>query len=83
MAFVRFEIPPGASVELSSDGYKFFIDLFQTFDQDKDGALKEAELAELFSTAPGNPWESTGFPETTLTDESGAVTLQGFLAQWR
>ncbi|KND04037.1 small GTP-binding protein domain [Spizellomyces punctatus DAOM BR117] len=77
-----YEITPGGSVELSSDGYKFFIDLFQTFDQDKDGALKEAELAELFSTAPGNPWESTGFPETTLTDESGAVTLQGFLAQW-
>ncbi|KAJ3041842.1 ERMES complex Ca(2+)-binding regulatory GTPase gem1 [Rhizophlyctis rosea] len=70
------------SVELSSDGYQFFIDLFQTFDQDKDGALKDNELAELFSTAPGNPWIGTGFPETTITDESSAVTLQGFLAQW-
>ncbi|KAI8825154.1 EF hand associated-domain-containing protein [Fimicolochytrium jonesii] len=78
----HFEVPPGCSVELSSNGYKFFIDLFQAFDQDKDGALREAELAELFSTASGNPWEATGFPETTLTDESGAVTLQGFLAQW-
>ncbi|KAJ3019599.1 ERMES complex Ca(2+)-binding regulatory GTPase gem1 [Thoreauomyces humboldtii] len=77
-----FEIAAGGSVELSSEGYKFFIELFQAFDHDKDGALKEAELAELFSTAPGNPWEATGFPETTLTDESGAVTLQGFLAQW-
>ncbi|KAJ3296229.1 ERMES complex Ca(2+)-binding regulatory GTPase gem1 [Borealophlyctis nickersoniae] len=76
------EVPPDCSVELSSDGYKFFIELFQTFDQDKDGALKDAELAELFSTAPGNPWDGTGFPETTITDESGAVTLQGFLAQW-
>ncbi|KAI9003165.1 P-loop containing nucleoside triphosphate hydrolase protein [Gaertneriomyces semiglobifer] len=77
-----FEVPPGCSVELSSDGYKFFIDLFQTFDQDKDGALKLSELTALFSTAPGNPWENGGFPGTTLTDESGAVTLQGFLAQW-
>lgn len=24
-----------------------------------------------------------GFPDTTLTDEKGAVTLQGWLAQWR
>ncbi|KAI9098178.1 P-loop containing nucleoside triphosphate hydrolase protein [Phlyctochytrium arcticum] len=80
--FPRFEVPPGSSVELSSDGYKFFIELFQTFDQDKDGALKEGELAELFATSPSNPWESSGFPETTLTDDSGAVSLQGFLAQW-
>ncbi|KAJ3133446.1 ERMES complex Ca(2+)-binding regulatory GTPase gem1 [Geranomyces variabilis] len=77
-----FDVIPGGSVELSSDGYKFFIEMFQAFDQDKDGALKDSELAELFGTAPGNPWDGTGFPETTLTDDSGAVTLQGFLAQW-
>nr|KAJ3419958.1 ERMES complex Ca(2+)-binding regulatory GTPase gem1 [Polyrhizophydium stewartii] len=80
--FPPFEVPPDCSVELSSDGYQFFTDLFKSFDHDKDGALKEAELEELFSTAPGNPWEGTGFPETTVSDESGAVTLQGFLAQW-
>lgn len=71
------------SVELSSDGYQFFTDLFQMCDQDKDGALKDRELEELFSTSPGNPWLATGFPETTLTNESNSVTLQGFLAQWR
>ncbi|RKO82802.1 EF hand associated-domain-containing protein, partial [Blyttiomyces helicus] len=76
------DIPPDCSVELSSDGYQFFIELFQTFDKDKDGALRDTELAELFSTAPSNPWTATGFPQTTITDDSGAVTLQGFLAQW-
>lgn len=105
------EVPPECSVELSSDGYQIFTEIFQLFDrasiysvqkgyclkpltpcslspslslfQDKDGALKESELDELFSTSPGNPWTSIGFPNTTVTDESGAVTLQGFLAQWR
>ncbi|KAI8855269.1 P-loop containing nucleoside triphosphate hydrolase protein [Chytridium lagenaria] len=78
----QFQIPPECSVELSSEGYRFFTDLFQTFDRDKDGALREAELDDLFSTSPGNPWLGSGFPQTTITDGSGAVTLQGFLAQW-
>lgn len=51
--------------------------------QDHDGALSTTELDDLFSTSPGNPWIATGFPETTITSESNAVTLQGWLAQWR
>lgn len=51
--------------------------------KDQDGALNAEELAELFSTSPGNPWASQKFPETTVADDAGAVTLQGWLAQWR
>jgi Ras family protein T1 len=51
--------------------------------QDKDGALTMAELDELFSTSPGNPWQHTAFPHTTITTETDSVTLQGWLAQWR
>ena len=51
--------------------------------QDRDGALCPAELEELFSTSPGNPWASQRFPDTTVSDDAGAVTLQGWLAQWR
>jgi Ras family protein T1 len=40
-------------------------------------------LEELFSTSPGNPWASQDFPDTTVSDDTGAVTLQGWLAQWR
>jgi len=50
--------------------------------QDQDGALKTEELEDLFSTSPGNPWASQGFPDTTVSDDTGAVTLQGWLAQW-
>ncbi|KAI8616444.1 P-loop containing nucleoside triphosphate hydrolase protein [Chytriomyces sp. MP71] len=76
------QVPPECSVELSPDGYQFFTDLFQIFDADKDGALKTEELQNLFSTSPGNPWVASGFPETTITNETNSVTLQGFLAQW-
>ncbi|KAM6494240.1 EF hand associated domain containing protein [Amanita muscaria] len=78
----KFDVHPDCSVELSPLGYQFFTDIFETFDKDQDGALNAEELEELFSTSPGNPWSSQGFPETTLADESGAVTLQGWLAQW-
>lgn len=50
--------------------------------QDHDGALSVSELETLFSTSPGNPWLAGGFPETTITTPEGAVTLQGWLAQW-
>ncbi|KAI9137023.1 EF hand associated-domain-containing protein [Paraphysoderma sedebokerense] len=76
------DVPPDCSVELSSNGYQFFTDLIQIFDKDKDGALSQHELEELFSTSPGNPWTNLGFPDTTITNEAGAITLQGFLAQW-
>ncbi|GLB38404.1 hypothetical protein LshimejAT787_0502690 [Lyophyllum shimeji] len=78
----KFDVPPDCSVELSPLGYQFFTDIFETFDKDQDGALKTAELEEVFSTSPGNPWATQKFPDTTLSDDTGAVTLQGWLAQW-
>ncbi|CAH7688982.1 P-loop containing nucleoside triphosphate hydrolase protein [Phakopsora pachyrhizi] len=78
----RFDVPTDCSAELSPAGYNFFTDLFEVFDKDLDGALNEDELTNLFSTSPGNPWLNQGFPETTVTNNSDAVTLQGWLAQW-
>ncbi|KNZ81578.1 Mitochondrial Rho GTPase 1 [Termitomyces sp. J132] len=78
----KFDVPIDCSVELSPLGYQFLTDIFETFDKDQDGALKKAELNEVFSTSPGNPWATQNFPDTTLSDDTGAVTLQGWLAQW-
>ncbi|BGP03689.1 Mitochondrial Rho GTPase 1 [Rhodotorula toruloides] len=80
--YPRFDIPSDCTAELSPRGYQFFTDIFELFDQDRDGALSPSELDNLFSTSPGNPWAAGGFPETTLTTPEGAVTLQGWLAQW-
>jgi Ras family protein T1 len=79
-----FYVPSDCSVELSPYGYSFLTDIFEVHDKDRDGALCQEELSELFETAPGgrHPWEGSGFPNTTVTNEHGAVTLQGWLAQW-
>lgn len=77
--FPPFAVPLDSSVELSSDGYKFFTDLFRSYDKDKDGALNQSELEQLFSTTPGNAWDEE---ERDVLSEDGALTMQGFLAQW-
>lgn len=75
-------MPYDCSVELSHLGYQFFTDIFMMFDKDRDGSLNATELNDLFSTSPGNPWTAQKFSDTT-TAEAGAITLQGWLAQWR
>ncbi|RSH95470.1 ERMES complex Ca(2+)-binding regulatory GTPase gem1 [Saitozyma podzolica] len=62
--------------------FDFLTDIFEAYDKDQDGALSQSELDDLFSTSPGNPWLAQGFPDTTITDDMGRVTLQGWLAQW-
>lgn len=65
---------------MSSRGYQFFTDLFQSYDKDKDGALNEQELERAFETSPSNPWSQMGL--NTITTDKGALTLQGYLAMW-
>ncbi|SPQ23195.1 9ea03727-db25-4e73-bdcf-dff09cbd4180 [Thermothielavioides terrestris] len=80
----RFDVPDYASAELSPAGYRFFMDLFLTFDKDNDGGLNDQELAALFAPTPGLPqsWLETSFPSSTVRNEAGHITLQGWLAQW-
>lgn len=80
----KLDVPRRASVELSPEGYRFLVDLFLLFDKDNDGGLNQAELDALFRPTPGLPklWQETGFPNSTVRNEAGNVTLQGWLAQW-
>ncbi|CAK7246300.1 MAG: ERMES complex Ca(2+)-binding regulatory GTPase gem1 [Sporothrix thermara] len=80
----RIDIPEYASAELSPAGYRFFMDLFLLFDKDNDGGLNDAELEALFAPTPGLPtsWIEANFPASTVRNEAGHITLQGWLAQW-
>ncbi|TVY31044.1 Mitochondrial Rho GTPase [Lachnellula hyalina] len=80
----KFDIPEYSSAELSPAGYRFFVDLFLLFDQDNDGGLNDSELDSLFAPTPGQPpfWLETSFPSSTVRNEAGHITLQGWLAQW-
>lgn len=80
----KLEVSRYSSVELSPSGYRFFVDLFILFDKDNDGGLSENELNALFAPTPGLPpsWQETNFPSSTVRNEAGHITLQGWLAQW-
>jgi Ras family protein T1 len=80
----KFEILEYSSAELSPAGYRFFVDLFLLFDKDNDGGLNPSELEALFAPTPGIPtfWQDTSFPSSTVRNEAGHITLQGWLAQW-
>ncbi|KAI9151698.1 Mitochondrial Rho GTPase 1 [Paramyrothecium foliicola] len=80
----KLEVPEYSSVELSPAGYRFFVDLFLLFDKDNDGGLNDKELQALFAPTPGLPpsWTESSFPSSTVGNEAGYITLQGWLAQW-
>lgn len=80
----KFDVPPHTSAELSPAGYRFFVDLFLLFDKDNDGGLNFSELSALFAPTPGLPpsWLDSSFPSSTVRNEAGHITLQGWLAQW-
>ncbi|KAL5614452.1 hypothetical protein BROUX41_004557 [Berkeleyomyces rouxiae] len=84
-SFIRpkFEVPENSSVELSPSGYSFFVDRFLLFDKDTDGGLNDTELEALFMPTPGLPesWIDTALA-STVRNESGNITLQGWLALW-
>lgn len=80
----KFEVPDYSSAELSPAGYRFFVDLFLLHDKDNDGGLNDDELEALFAPTPGLPasWAESSFPSSTVRNEAGHITLQGWLAQW-
>ena len=80
----KFDVPAFASAELSTAGYQFLFDLFLLFDKDNDGGLNDSELKALFAPTPGLPpsWFESSFPSSTVHNEAGHITLQGWLAQW-
>jgi len=49
--------------------------------QDHDGVLSPTELTNLFSTCPRMPW-GPDVNNTVVTNASGWISLQGYLAQW-
>ncbi|KAJ1719719.1 ERMES complex Ca(2+)-binding regulatory GTPase gem1 [Coemansia erecta] len=78
----EYDVPPDCCVELSPSGYSFLIEIFKRYDVDGDSALCSEELEQIFSLSPGVPWKHNKFPDSTVTNAAGYVTLEGWLAQW-
>ncbi|KAK6159949.1 hypothetical protein DH2020_003330 [Rehmannia glutinosa] len=47
-----------------------------------DGALRSAELEDLFSTAPENPFNEAPYVEAAEKTALGGLSLDGFLSLW-
>lgn len=82
--YPKLEVPEGCSTELTPSGYKFFTDMFNRFDQDRDGALSPFEIENLFSLSPSIPiWFSQEvIVNSVQTNDKGYITLPSFLALW-
>ncbi|XP_019197482.1 PREDICTED: mitochondrial Rho GTPase 1-like isoform X1 [Ipomoea nil] len=70
------------SMELTSEAVEFLKGIFSTFDDDKDGVLRNSELDDLFSTAPESPWEETPYKEAVERTPLGGLSLSAFLSEW-
>ncbi|GMP60550.1 hypothetical protein CsSME_00023365 [Camellia sinensis var. sinensis] len=72
---------PDQSVELTSEAVEFLKGIFLLFDNDGDGALKPAELEDLFSTAPESPWDEAPCKDAAEKTALGGLSLDGFLSE--
>lgn len=77
----QLKVPPGCTTELTHQGYQFFVDLFDRFDEDRDGCLSPTEITNLFSTCPIMPW-GPDVNNSVCTNAHGWITHRGYLAQW-
>ncbi|PIA44822.1 hypothetical protein AQUCO_01700429v1 [Aquilegia coerulea] len=79
---VSFKRAPDQSVELTNEAIEFLKGIFCLFDLDGDGALRPAELDDLFSTAPESPWNESPYKDAAETTVVGGLSLDGFLSKW-
>jgi len=75
------QIGSDCSVELSSAGEDFVMDLFMKHDRDEDDNLCPEELNDMISICEEHPWTDTDLTATSTTDE-GWMTGAGFVSQW-
>ncbi|KAJ6681363.1 MITOCHONDRIAL RHO GTPASE 2 [Salix koriyanagi] len=73
---------PDQSIELTIEAVEFVRRVFRLYDTNNHGALRPAELDELFSTAPENPWDEAPYKDATERTTQGNLTLKGFLSKW-
>lgn len=79
---VPTKLAPDQSVELASEAVEFLRGIFGLYDIDNDGAVRPAELEDLFLTAPESPWDEAPYKDAAETTALGNLTLKGFVSKW-
>lgn len=73
---------PDQSVELTNEAVEFLKGVFFMFDIDGDGALRQGEVEDLFSTAPESPWSEGLYEDAAEKTALGGLSIDGFLSEW-
>ncbi|XP_015695223.1 mitochondrial Rho GTPase 1-like [Oryza brachyantha] len=73
---------PDQTLEFTSKTIDFLRGIFNMFDTDNDGALLPAEVEDLFSTAPENPWSSHLYENCAENNVLGGLLFEGFISKW-
>lgn len=77
-----FKRAPDQSVELTNDAIEYLRGVFNMYDIDNDGAIRSADVEDLFSTAPDCPWNEGPYKDAAPTTALGGLTMEGFLSKW-
>lgn len=70
------------SVELTNEAVEILKGIFSMYDNDNDGAIRPADVDDLFSTAPDCPWSEGPYKDAAPTTALGGLTVDGFLSEW-
>uniref|UniRef100_A0A674M8L1 Mitochondrial Rho GTPase n=1 Tax=Takifugu rubripes TaxID=31033 RepID=A0A674M8L1_TAKRU len=79
--YPELRVPIGCTTELNHSGHQFLQQLFDKYDDDKDGALSPTELANLFRVCPYTPWGDGVYVSVPTTAE-GYISNHGYHCQW-
>uniref|UniRef100_A0A2P2MK13 Mitochondrial Rho GTPase n=1 Tax=Rhizophora mucronata TaxID=61149 RepID=A0A2P2MK13_RHIMU len=70
------------STELAIDAVEFLRGTYELFDGDYDNNLHPAELDDIFSTAPENPWDEPPYKDAVEKTALGGLSVNAFLSEW-
>ncbi|RVE59616.1 hypothetical protein OJAV_G00190460 [Oryzias javanicus] len=79
--YPELRVPVGCTTELNHAGHQFLQRLFDKYDEDKDSALSQMELKNLFCVCPYMPWGPDVYLTVPTTDE-GYISNHGYHCQW-
>uniref|UniRef100_A0A8C7XQ04 Mitochondrial Rho GTPase n=1 Tax=Oryzias sinensis TaxID=183150 RepID=A0A8C7XQ04_9TELE len=79
--YPELRVPVGCTTELNHYGHQFLQRLFEKYDEDKDSALSQMELKNLFCVCPYMPWGPDVYMTVPTTDK-GYISNHGYHCQW-
>ncbi|XP_061563742.1 mitochondrial Rho GTPase 2 [Cololabis saira] len=79
--YPELRVPVGCTTELNNFGHQFLQRMFDKYDEDKDSALSQTEVRNLFCVCPYMPWGADVYAAVPTT-AGGYISNHGYHCQW-